>query len=140
VSRESRIFCNHHRLRSDEFCAQVLDVDVTVPGLNPYGRVSSGKVTMLGPAAPLPSSAYEDECGTHFETRFRRSLLRDLEGALQLGCIMFKLHEQRSLILAPEVRCYTGIYRRVDLMTHDPTNPAVDISTLDWQEKVVTII
>jgi Heterokaryon incompatibility protein (HET) len=141
VSRESRIKYNTHRLRTDDFSAQVLDVDVTVPGLNPYGRVSSGKVTMLGSAAPIPSGACEDESGTQFKKHFRHSLYWDLEGAPQLGCILFKLHEQNSLILAPEKRCHAGTYRRVGLVGCGTTGLAMDmLNTLDWQEEVVTII
>lgn len=141
VSRESRISYNTHRLRTDDFCAQVLDVGVTVPGLNPYGRVSSGKVTILGPAAPIPSSAYGDDSETQFVTHFRHSLWWDLEGVLPLGCILLKLHEQSYLILAAEARCHAGIYRRVGLIFHDPTSLATDmLITLDWQEEVVTII
>lgn len=138
VSCESTIIYNTHRLRTDDFYAHVLDVSVTVPGLNPYGRVSSGKVTILGPAAPIPSSAYKDDSGTQFEMNFPNGLSWDLEGAPQLGCILFKLHEQHYLILAPEVRYHAGIYRRVGLLSHDPANLAVKM--LDWQEKVVTIL
>jgi hypothetical protein len=141
VSRASRIIYNTRQLRTDDFSAQVLDVGVTVPGLKPYGRVSSGKATILGSAAPISSSAYEDESGTQFKTCFPHWLRWNLEGALQLGCILFKLHEQKYLILAPEARCHAGIYRRVGLISHDSFGPVMKmLSTLDWQEEVVTII
>lgn len=138
VSCESNIYYNHHRLRTDNFYTQVLDVSVTVRGKNPWGRLSSGKVTLLGPAAPLPSSAYKDESGTQFEIHRHRSFDWDLEGAPQLGCILLKVHEQRYLILAPEARCHAGIYRRVGLISHESTN--LVIQGLDWQEEVITII
>lgn len=144
VSRESRIFYQAHSLRTDDFYAQVLDVRVTVPGQNPYGRVSSGKVTMLGPTAPIPSVAYRDESGPSWISQFRHGLYWDLEGAPQLGCICFRLHEQFCLILAPEARCHGGsFYTRVGLISNrsDPTSLLIRmLSTLDWQEKAVTII
>ncbi len=138
VCRESAIYYNHNRLRIDDIYAQVLDVSVTVPGLNRYGRVTCGKVTILGPAAPILSSTYKDQSGTQFEKHFPYSPDWDLEGTPQLGCVLFRLQEQMYLILAPEARCHAGTYRRVGLIAHDLTNPATKL--LDWQEKVIRII
>jgi Heterokaryon incompatibility protein (HET) len=56
-----KIVYDMYSLRSDEFYAEALDVEVTVPGLNPFGRVTCGKLTLLGPIAPVPSQIYGDD-------------------------------------------------------------------------------
>jgi hypothetical protein len=47
--------------KSEIFHTEVLDADVAVPGLNRYGKVTCGKLTLLGPAAPFPSQVYDND-------------------------------------------------------------------------------
>ena len=44
-----------------DFMAEVLDVPTHVSGLDPYGRVSAGKLSMAGKLAPLPLFLLEDD-------------------------------------------------------------------------------
>lgn len=130
-------------LQKNDFCAEVLDVSVTVPGLNPYGRVSSGKMTMLGPVAPMHSSAYGDDSGVLLRKPGDDPLRWDLVGAPKLGCIYFRLQDTSCLILAPETRCYPGTYRRVGFVLAADNSRSLGmelLKSLDWRNEVVTII
>ena len=143
VACESRIFYNGQRLRQDDFHAQVLDVSVTAPGLNPYGRVSSGKITMLGPVASMPSSIYGDEFEIPSKTCLSYFVDWDLLGPPRLGSICFRLHKQFCLILAPEEMCYRGTYRRVGIIMASADSDSfvrMTLNKLDWQNEVVKII
>lgn len=134
---------NQLALQKNDFCTEVLDVSVTVPGLNPYGRVSSGKMTILGPVAPVHSSAYGDDSGVPLQKPFHKPLYWDILGAPQLGCIYFRLQDTTCLILASEVRLYPGIYRRVGIVLAADDSRSLGrelLKSLDWRKEVVTII
>jgi hypothetical protein len=146
VAPESRfIFYRHDALRNEDFHAEVLDVGVTVTGLNPYGRVSSGKITMLGRVAPMPSHGYgnDDESETYLSKHMYPLVYWDLPGPPQLGCLCFLLQDIYCLILAPEARSYRGVYRRVGAFSarDDPKGILMEVfKNLDWRIELVTII
>lgn len=126
-------------MEMNDFCSEVLDVSVT--GLNPYGRVSSGRITMLGPVAAMPSGACEP---TTLLSGFSETRVHwDLLGLPQLGCICFALQDTVCLILAPETRTYRGVYRRIGTMHSKAglTGVGTEIfRKLDWRQDLVTII
>lgn len=143
VAYQSAVTYSPQALEKNDFCAEVLDISVTVPGLNPYGKVSSGKITMLGLVAVMPSGAYLDE-PTTFLSGFSESRVHwDLLGLPQLGCICFALQDTVCLILAPETRGYKGVYRRVGTLQSkaDSTGLGSEMfGKLDWRQDVVTVV
>ena len=136
-----------HGLESDDFSISVLDVQVTVPGLNPYGRVTSGKLTLLGPVAAVPSHINSDD-SDYGKWKWQWPLLTwDAEGSVPLRCVCLRFQEACCLILAPvEARLRSQTYRRVGLLvlpTELEDSEGVKKQILDgleWREEVVTLI
>jgi hypothetical protein len=142
-----KIVYDMYALRSDEFYAEVFDVQVTVPGLNPFGRVTSGKLTLLEPIAPVPSQIYGDdsEIGA-WEWKWPLLTWEHVgEPPLQIFCL--RLQTSCCLILAAVGRPWRpGVYRRVGMLVmptelEDPRKVKLQIlDSLDWRQEVVTII
>lgn len=128
-----------------DFTAEVLDVRTRVSGLNPYGRVSAGKLSMAGKLAPLPSFLLEDDSEIG-PVDWREFLIRwDRHGGPGIGTCLFRMHRMACLILQP-VQGRPGVWTRVgSLVTAVPPQPrsALTIEVLDgygWREDVVSIL
>jgi hypothetical protein len=136
-----------YALRSDDFCSELLDVQVTVPGLNPFGRVTCGKLTLLGPLAPVPSQIYGDDSDLGVWEWKWPLLTFDYVDEPPLRSFVLRLQRSCCLILAAvEKASRLGTYRRVGMLVmptelEDPEKIKLQIlDSLDWRQEVVTII
>jgi hypothetical protein len=136
-----------HALRNNQFCTEVLDVQVTVPGLNRFGRVTCGKLTLLGPVAPIPSQVYGDDSDIGVWEWKWPLLTWEHAGELPLPAFCLRLQRNCCLILAAVEGVWrSGLYRRVGMLVmptdlEDPAGVKLQIlNDLDWSPKVVTII
>lgn len=141
-------------LRASEFFVEVLEVFVFVPGLNPFGKVASGKVTLLGTVAPLPSIIFEQETYAEQPGTYRtRSTCwmypviqwdRQIPPSIDSVCLRMSL--EHGLILTPVKKpLCSGLYTRVGFMqsTRYLKRPKTDPNLLDeleWRPAVVTIM
>jgi hypothetical protein len=142
-----KIVYDMYALRNADFCTEVLDVQVTVPGLNRYGRVTSGKLTLLGPVAPIPSQVYGDDSDVGVWEWKWPLLTWEQVGELPLRTVCLRLQKNCCLILAAVEEAWrSGLYRRVGMLVmptelEDPAQIKLHIlNNLDWSPKVVTII
>lgn len=142
-----KIVYDMYALRNDDFCAEVLDVQVTVPGLNRFGRVTSGKLTLLGPVAPVPSQVYGDDSDVGAWEWKWPLLTWEQVGELPLRAFCLRLQRNCCLILAAVEEAWRpGLYRRVGMLVmptelEDPAQVKLQIlNNLDWSPEVVTII
>jgi Heterokaryon incompatibility protein (HET) len=141
---ESKILYNQHALEEKQFCTEVLHVEVTVPGLNAYGKVTSGKLTMLGPVAPVPSQVYKDDSEVGLWKWQWPLVTWEFEEDPPLGCMVLRLQRACCLILVPVGRL--GVYRRVGMVVtptelEDPEGVKMRIlDGLQWETRVLTVI
>jgi Heterokaryon incompatibility protein (HET) len=144
---ESKIVYHAPGLQVTDFHTEVLGVDVTVPGFNPYGKVTCGKLTLLGPTAPVPSQVYDDDSEVGV-WKWRWPLVTwEHEGPPKLGCVCLRLQKACCLILAPiDRRRHEGIFRRVGMLVtptelEDPEGIKMQIlDQLEWKERIITIV
>lgn len=136
-----------YALRNDEFCTEVLDVQVTVPGLNPFGKVTSGKLTLLGPVAPVPSQIYGDESDIGAWEWKWPLLAWDTVSAPPLRSFCLRLQKRCCLILAAVEEAWRSrVYRRVGMLVmptelEDPSHIKLQIlGSLAWKQDVVTLV
>jgi hypothetical protein len=137
-----------------EPCAEVLDASVVVRGLNPFGKVASGKVTLYGPLAPLPAAIFEEETykdqpGTYTKKRSRWMfpvVQWDRQIAPSIDSVCLRTFSECGLILTPVKNLFTpGIYTRVgyikstENIRRRQTEPNL-LDGLEWRPAVVTII
>ena len=132
---------------------EVLRVDCVVPGLNLYGKVTRGKLVLIGLVAPIPSHVYGDESEIVGGWRWRDPLLTpDINEEWAIGCVVLRVTEGCCLLLVPvkiakrqghgEVR----IYRRAGMLStptdlEDPEKVKLKIlDGLEWREEVLMIV
>jgi hypothetical protein len=135
-------------------CAEVLDARVVVRGLNPFGKATSGKVTLYGPLAPLPAAVFEketykDQPGTYTKKRSRWMfpvVQWDRQMTPPIDSVCLRTFSECGLILAPVKKPFaSGIYTRVGYIRSTEnlrrlqTEPNL-LDGLEWQPAVVTII
>jgi hypothetical protein len=142
-----KIVYDMYALRSDEFWTEVLDVQVRVPGLNPFGKVTSGKLTLFGPVAPVPSQIYGDDSDVGVWEWKWPLLTWEHVGELPLQAFCLRLQRGCCLIMAPVGKQWrSGVHRRVGMLVmptelEDPRKVKLQIlDSLDWKQEVVTII
>jgi hypothetical protein len=136
-----------YALRNNDFCTEVLDVRVTVPGLNPFGKVTSGKLTLLGPVAPVPSQIYGDDSDIGVWEWKWPLLTWEQVGEPPLRSFCLRLQKNSCLILAVVEKAWRcGVYGRVGMLAmptelEDPAEVKLQIlDSLNWRQEVVTII
>ena len=136
------------------FCAEVLEARAVVRGLNPYGQVASGKVTILGSIAPVPSvvfeqATYDNIPGTYLvkSTLWMYPVVQwDRQVAPSIDSICLRMTLDHGLILAPVKKpSCPDLYTRVGFVqsTHKLRRMKADPNLLDkleWRVAVVTII
>lgn len=142
-----KIVYDMYALRNNDFRTELLDVQVTVPGLNPFGRVTSGKLTLLGPVAPVLSQIYGDDSDVGVWEWKWPLLTWDQVGEPPLQAFCLRLQKRCCLILAAVEKAWrSGVYRRVGMVVmptelEDPRKVKLQIlDSLDWRQEVVTII
>lgn len=133
---------------SDEtFPASVIDVWTKVPGLNPYGRVTAGKLTMCGKIAPLPSSLFDDESQTESVDWRRYLLYWDRDEVAGTGSVLFRLHDRACLMLQPAGR--PCLWTRIGTLStamdgiDPPGRVKATVGLLDsyeWRDAVVSVV
>ena len=133
----------------EDFVVDLLDVSVEVSGLNPYGRTTSGRLTLSGSLAPVPSFFYEDE-SDFGPVDWRRFLLTwDRRGVPAIGCVLLRLHEIGCMVLEP-IRGRSGAWTRVGFLmaAFEPRSKEKAALTLtlellnsfEWRCEVVKIL
>jgi Heterokaryon incompatibility protein (HET) len=135
-------------------CAEVLDANVVVRGLNPFGKVTSGKVTLYGPLAPLPAAIFEEETykdqpGTYKKKRSRWMfpvVQWDRQIPPSIDSVCLRAFSECGLILTPVKKPFTsGIYTRTgyikstENLRRRQTEPNL-LDGLEWRPAVVTMI
>ncbi len=142
-----KIVYNMYALRNDDFYTEVLDVTVTVPGLNAYGRVTSGKLTLLGLLAPIPSQIHGDDSEIGPWEWHWPLLTFDQTGEPPLRCSCLRLQTGCCLILSMVDNTWRpGVYRRVGMLVmpteqEDPRQVKMEIlDSLEWKQEILTII
>lgn len=141
-------------LQIRNFCAEILEARVVIPGLNPYGQVVSGRVTISGSIAPVPSvvfeqATYDNIPGTYLvrSTPWMYPVVQwDRQIAPSIDSICLRMSLDHGLILMPVKKpSCPGLYTRVGFMksmyslrgTKTETNL---LDKLEWQAALVTII
>lgn len=131
------------RCKEDEIAFEVLEVRVNVPGLNPFGRVSSARLVVTGPVTPLPSFLCGDECAKDVPEFQWPLVMFDTDRLPGVCCVLLRMHQRFCLILEP-----TGnrLYRRVgSLITpgdfHRRQREIIEVlDSYSWVNRVLTII
>lgn len=98
------------RATGDEWLFEIHEVRVFVPGQNPFGRVTGGRLVLSGFVAPLPSYLCRDTSDTGlFEWKWPLLML-DIDCVPAPGSLLLRLHQMFCLVLEP-----TGkeVYRRI---------------------------
>jgi hypothetical protein len=122
---------------SEDFAVKVLDVWVRVSGLNPYGRVIAGKLTIYGKIAPIPAFLFGDDSEVG-AVDWRQYLLWD-RGLPGIESYFLRLHQNAYMILEP-VAGKLSTYIRIGFIN---TALALTIRVLDsyeWRFKVISIL
>ena len=142
-----KVVYDKYALRSDDFYAELLDVQVTVPGLNPFGKVTSGKLTLLGLLAPVPSQIYGDDSDVGSWEWKWPLLTWENVGQPPLQSFCLRLQKGCCLILAAVQKAgRSRIFRRVGMLVmptelEDPGKVKLQIlDSFDWKQEVVTIV
>jgi len=98
------------RSKHGESPFKILDVRVVVPGLNPFGRVRSGKLVVSGPVTPLPAYLCGDETEQDVPEFKWPLVMFDTDNIPGICCLLLRMHESYCLILEP-AGC--GTHRRI---------------------------
>ena len=130
-----------------EFEADVLDLRVRVEGLDPFGRVSSGKLTLLGHIAPIPSFFHDDESEVGSVDWRPHLLTWDRVEAPVIGSVLLRLHHNMCLILQP-VRGRNGLWTRIGTLAtamEDERKERITatiglLDSYEWRLAVVSIV
>ncbi|KAL9619786.1 MAG: hypothetical protein Q9160_005622 [Pyrenula sp. 1 TL-2023] len=84
-----------------EWVYEIHEASVVVPGMNPYGRVTRGKLVLSGFVAPLPSYLCGDDNDRGSFKWEWPLLMPDVEIVPSPGSLLLRLHKKFCLVLEP---------------------------------------
>lgn len=131
------------RSKAEEWLFEILDVRVSVPGKNPYGRVRSGRLVLLGLVAPLPSYLCGDESDKGPFKWEWPLFMPDTNCVPGPGSLLLRLHEMFCLVLEPIAN---AAYRRIGSLVmpsefHAQRWMVVDfLNSYNWTWRVLVIL
>ena len=131
------------RSKEHESRFEILEVRVVVPGRNPFGRVTSGRLVVTGDVTPLPAYLCGDETEKDVSEFTWPLVMFDIRHEPGVQCLLLRMHEKFCLILAP-AGC--GKYRRIGSLVmpsdfHRRQREVIDIlDSYCWTEQLLVIV
>lgn len=94
----------------EDWVYEICEASVVVPGLNPYGRVTSGKLILSGFVTPLPSYLCGDDSDKGSFQWEWPLLMPDVDIVPSPGSLLLRLHRKFCLVVEPVGK---NAYRRI---------------------------